>query len=204
MREVPAEEMRKVSRGTASWLRSQRPDALYLGFREHDAFFSRLFLQSDQPLFEGLQVVALPNGAHPGRRNKNADFAQFVARPHLAVRRAGHGKFDNRLLRGFFHAILRIGLAPADFKQRFDASGVSRCLIPVKGVPRKAHDAAGFGDVAEFGGKVQKSGLVFDHVLIETFHGKSPWARCPVDGSFALPSKRRFPFLSRATCQIKS
>ncbi len=28
MREVPEEEMRKVSRGTASWLRSQRPDAV--------------------------------------------------------------------------------------------------------------------------------------------------------------------------------
>jgi hypothetical protein len=40
-------------------------------------------------------------------------------------------------------------------------------LIPVKGVPGKTHDAAGFGDVAEFGGEVEETGLVRgdDHEL---------------------------------------
>jgi hypothetical protein len=38
-------------------------------------------------------------------------------------------------------------------------------LIAVKSISGKAHDAAGFGDIAEFGGQVQKSGLVFDDVF---------------------------------------
>ena len=62
------------------------------------------------------------------------------------------------------------GLAPANGKQRLDASGVSRCLIPVKRVPRKTHDAAGLGHVALLGGQVQKAGLVLDDVLVEAFH----------------------------------
>lgn len=96
------------------------------------------------------------------------------------MRRKGYRKIYNRLFRGFFHAILQVRLFAADLKQRLDASGVSRCLIPIKCISGKTHDAAGLGDVAEFGGEVEKPGLVFDDVLIETFHGEIPWACCPV------------------------
>ena len=71
---------------------------------------------------------------------------------------------------------LQIGFAPADSKQRLDTPGIACCLIPVKCISRKAHDVAGLGDVAEFGGEIQKSGLVLDDVLIEAFHRDSPWA----------------------------
>ena len=45
---------------------------------------------------------------------------------------------------------------------------------------------------------------MFDDVLIETLHGDSPWAWCPVDGAFTLPSKRSSPSFSRGDCQIMS
>lgn len=75
-------------------------------------------------------------------------------------------------------------------------------MITIKRILGKAHDAAGFGDVAEFCGEVEKSGLVFDDVLIETFHGETPWAWCPVDGAFTLPSKRSSPFLLRGNVRL--
>ena len=34
----------------------------------------------------------------------------------------------------------------------------------------QAHDTASFGDIAKLGSQLQKSGLVFDDILIETFH----------------------------------
>lgn len=77
-------------------------------------------------------------------------------------------------------------------------------LIPIKGITRKSHHLAGLGNIAKLGGEIEKPGLVFDDVLIETFHWESPWAWCPVDGAFTLPSKRSFPFRSRAHCQSKS
>ena len=129
---------------------------------------------------------------------------QFVAGPHLPVSGEGYRKIQYCQFGDFFHTIFQIGLFSADLKQRFNASGVSRCLIPIKGISGKAHDTTGFGNVTEFSGEVEKSGLVFDDVLVETFHGETPWARCPVDGAFTLPSKRSSPFLSRGNCQIKS
>jgi len=39
-------------------------------------------------------------------------------------------------------------------------------------------DSACLGNIAESGGEIQKSGLVFDDVLIEAFHVNSPWAWC--------------------------
>ncbi|MDR3088715.1 MAG: hypothetical protein LBU39_02735, partial [Desulfobulbaceae bacterium] len=56
-----------------------------------------------------------------------------------------------------------------------------------------------FGDIAKFRRQIEKSGLVFDDVLIETFHGETPWALCPVDDLFTLPSKRSSPPFSRGT-----
>ena len=74
----------------------------------------------------------------------------------------------------------------------------------VKGISGKAHDATGFGDVAEFDGEVEKSGLVFDDVLIETFHGETPWASWPVDGLCVLPSKRSFLFKGLLSDQVET
>jgi hypothetical protein len=148
--------------------------------------------------------MAKPYGSDARGRNKEALLAKLVAGPRLPVSGKIYGKGSYSRLCRLVNAIFQIGLSSADFKQRFDTSGVSRCLIPIKRIPGKAHDAAGFGDIAEFGGEIEKTGLVFDDVLIETFHGETPWAWRPVDGSFTLPSKRSSPSLSKGNCQIKS
>ena len=114
------------------------------------------------------------------------------------------GECNNCLFDGLVYTIFQVWFLPADFKQRFDASSVPRSLIAIKSIPGKAHDATGFGDIAEFGGKVEQSGLVFDDVLIKTFHGKTPWASGPVEGLLALPSKRSSPLFTRDHCQVRS
>ena len=48
-----------------------------------DSFFGRLSFQGGQTLLHGLQSVAQPDGAHTGRRDKDALFAQFIAGTHL-------------------------------------------------------------------------------------------------------------------------
>ena len=73
-----------------------------------------------------------PDGADAGGRDKDAEFAQFVAGPHLTMYREIDGKSHDRQLRGFFNSILQVGLAPVDFKKCFHAALVSGGLIPVK------------------------------------------------------------------------
>ena len=78
---------------------------LYLGFREHDAVFGRLFFQGAQALLHGSQAVAQPDGAYTGRRNKHTFFPQFVAGPDLPMRRASYCKVYYRQFRGLFHTV---------------------------------------------------------------------------------------------------
>ena len=78
--------------------------------------------------------------------------------------------------------------------------------LPWKAKPRGklTHDLASFGDITKFSGEVQKSGLVFDDVLIKTCHGDTPWAVCPVDGCVDTSIKTETPFPFKGFCQIKS
>ena len=129
---------------------------------------------------------------------------QFIACARLSICRKVDSKGRDGNLNSLFNSIFQVGLAPADLEQGFNASSVSSGLIPIKGIRRKSHHLAGLGNIAKLGGEIEKPGLVFDDVLIETFHWEFPWVWCPVDGAFTLPSKRRFPFRSRDHCQIKS
>ena len=60
------------------------------------------------------------------------------------------------------------------------------------------------GDIAQFGGKVEKSGLVLDDALVKAFHRELRGHGTRLMGLFALPSKRSSPCFSRGYCQIKS
>ena len=55
-------------------------------------------------------------------------------------------------------------------------------MISVTRLPGKVRDAADLGYVAECGGLIKKSGLVFDDVLVKIFHGEIP-GTAPVDGA---------------------
>lgn len=83
----------------------------------------------------------------------------------LDVTKCG-GELDNSLFSRFFHTIFQIRFSAADLKQGFHPIRIPCGLIAVKGIPGKAHDTTGFGDVAQFGGKIEKSGLVFDDALV--------------------------------------
>lgn len=87
----------------------------------------------------------------------------------LFMRRKDCGKFHNGLVCRFFHPVFQVWLSVADLKERFLPACITGSLISVKSIPI-LHDTTGFGDVAQLGGKIEKPGLVFDDVLVETFH----------------------------------
>ena len=91
-------------------------DDLRLG--QHQAILGALGLQRLEPLLHGLEVVALPDAAHAGRRDRQPALPQFVGDPHLAEGRLLDGEFHDRVfdLRG--DAVLQHRLLAADLLQR--------------------------------------------------------------------------------------
>lgn len=92
--------------------------------------------------------------------------AQFVSGPHLAVSgKGGYGGF-----RGRFDPVFQVRFARA-FQTAPRRLRRPALFDSGKTCPAKSRHAGGFGDIAEFGGQVEESGLVFDDVLMEAFLG---------------------------------
>ena len=114
--------------------------------------------------------MAQPDGTDSRRGDEDALLAQFIAGSDLSVSWKIDGKLDDGLLGRFIHTIFQIWFSATDFKQGLNSTGIPGGLIAVKGISGKAHDTTGPGDIAQFGGKIEKSGLVPDDALVKTFH----------------------------------
>src|SRR5271155_6254729 len=58
-----------------------------LAFSQHQAFLSDLGFERLEPFLHRLKIVALPDPAHPGRRNQIAELAENVGGGDLAISR---------------------------------------------------------------------------------------------------------------------
>lgn len=65
----------------------------------------------------------------------------------------------------------------AIFRARALAAALLQCISG------KAHTEASVGDITGISGELEKTDLVFDDVLVETFHGETFQARSPLDES---------------------
>jgi len=77
-----------------------------------------------QPLLEGLQVVAQPDGANSGGRYRQAALLDLVGNANLAVRRLLEREGDHRLLDLRVGAVLEVRLLARDLRQRRFAAGL--------------------------------------------------------------------------------
>jgi len=91
-----------------------------------------------------------------------------VAGPDLPACGKCRGELDNSLFSAFFHTIFQIRFPAADLKQGFNSTGLASSLTAARGIPGKAHDAAGVGDIPQFRGQAGKAGLVLDDALVKT------------------------------------
>src|ERR1700691_5355232 len=59
-----------------------------LAFGQHQAFLSDLGFERLEPFLHRLKIMALPDPAHPGRRNRMAELAKLLGDADLAISRA--------------------------------------------------------------------------------------------------------------------
>ena len=95
-----------------------------LAFGQHQAFLGDLGFERLEPLLHRLQIMALPDPAHPGRRDRMAEFAKLVGDADLAVRRPVQRKLDDDRFDLGGRAVLQDRLAPRQLLQRQFAAGV--------------------------------------------------------------------------------
>ena len=93
--------------------------------------------------------MALPDPAHPGRRNRMAEPAKLVGDADLAISRPVQRKLDDDRLNLGRRAILQDRFAPRQLLQRQFAAGVVKLLEAIETVARVAHHFAGLADIAE-------------------------------------------------------
>jgi len=120
-----------------------------LGLGQHQPVLGAPGLQRPQPLLHGLEVVALPDAAHPRRGNGQAAAPELVGDAHLAEGGLLQGDLDHGLLHGRGHPVGRDRLAPGHLGQRQLAAFLVELLEAVEAVARVAQDLAGLADVAE-------------------------------------------------------
>ena len=58
-----------------------------LAFGQHQAFLGDLGFERLEPFLHRLQIMTLPDPAHPGRRNRMPELAHFISDADLAVGR---------------------------------------------------------------------------------------------------------------------
>jgi hypothetical protein len=102
-----------------------------LAFGQHQAFLSDLGFERLEPFLHRLKIMALPDPAHPGRRNR-------MAEGRRAVLQAG---------------LRRVSSCSAN------SPPASSSSLTVKAVTRITHHFAGLADIAKLSGKLQQSHL---------------------------------------------
>ena len=69
-----------------------------LALTQHQSFLRALGFQRFEPLLHGLEIVALPDAAHAGRRYVQPAPLQFISDSHLPPGRLGDRELHHRLL----------------------------------------------------------------------------------------------------------
>src|SRR5262249_29470077 len=89
-----------------------------LAFAEHQAVLSDFGFEGLEPFIHGLQIVALPDAAHPGRRDRMAELTKLIGDADLTIGRSFQRELDNDRLDPRRRAVLQNRLAPRQLLQR--------------------------------------------------------------------------------------
>ena len=147
-----------------------------LALGENEPVLGDLGLQRLEPLRHRLQVMALPDAAHPGRGHRQPALTKFVRNAHLAEGRLLEGDFDHRGLDLRGDPILQHRLAAANLGQRQFAALLVEFLKAIEAVARVAHDPTGLSDVLKLLGQFQQAHFGADDLLFLS-HVGSPFRR---------------------------
>src|SRR5580692_10049728 len=136
------------------------------GFRSApDLASSDLGFERLEPFLHRLKILALPDPAHAGGRNRMAELAKRVGDADLAISRPVQRKRDDDRLDVGRRAVLQDRVAPRQLLQRQFAAGVVKLLEAIETVARVAHHFAGLADIAELPGQLQQPYLGADDLL---------------------------------------
>jgi hypothetical protein len=121
-----------------------------LVFAKLDLGFGSGFLQAQQPLMLGEQIVALPDPAHPGRRDRDAFEAQLLLDAGRAMAGMGQGMIEDG---GLDFGSDTVGLRPLGagqpVDQAFRAVGLEVAADFIELLAGIAHHLAGSRDVGK-------------------------------------------------------
>src|SRR5579872_2102636 len=118
-----------------------------LAFGEHQAVLSDFGFEGLEPLLHRLEIVALPDAAHPGRRDRMAELAKLIGDADLTIGRSVQRELDDDRLDFRGRAVLQNRLAPRQLLQRQFAAGVVKFLEAVEAVAAVTHHFAGLADI---------------------------------------------------------
>ena len=176
-----------------------------LAFGQHQAFLGDLGFERLEPFLHRLEIMTLPDPAHPGRRNRMAELAKLIGDADLAISRPVQRKLDDDRLDLGRRAVFQDRLAPRQLLQRQFAAGVVKLLEAIETVARVAHHLAGLADIAELPGQLQQPYLGADDLLFLghrrcPFETPRPGATNPDHSAPGLGFRLSYD----TNCQIKS
>ena len=176
-----------------------------LAFGQHQAFLGDLGFERLEPFLHRLEIMALPDAANAGRRDRMAELAKLVGDADLAISRPVQRKLDDDRLDLGRRAVLQDRLAPRQLLQRQFAAGVVKLLEAIEAVARVAHHLAGLADIAELLGQLQQPDLGADDLLFLghrrcPFETPRPGAANPDHSAPGLGFRLSYD----TNCQIKS
>ena len=176
-----------------------------LAFGQHQAFLGDLGFERLEPFLHRLEIMTLPDPAHPGRRNRMAELAKLIGDADLAISRPVQRKLDDDRLDLRRRAVFQDRLAPRQLLQRQFAAGVVKLLEAIETVARVAHHLAGLADIAELPGQLQQPYLGADDLLFLghrrcPFETPRPGATNPDHSAPGLGFRLSYD----TNCQIKS
>jgi hypothetical protein len=140
-------------------------ECLHLRFGQHQALLRHLGFQCFQPVLHGGQVMALPDAANPGRRDREAALGELVGDPELAPGRLVDCHLDHRRLDLGRGTVFQDRLAATHLGKGKFPTFVVHLLEPVEAVAAVAQHLAGLRHVAELLGKLQQPDLGPDDLL---------------------------------------
>src|SRR5262249_13088782 len=112
-----------------------------------------------------LQAVAQPHTAHAGGRDHKPALHQFIGHADLTEGRLLDRQHYDGVLDLLRHAVLQYRLLPADFLQGQFTALLLELLEAVEAIAAVAHHLAGWADVAELLGELQRANLGADDLL---------------------------------------
>jgi len=136
-----------------------------LTFGKNQTLLRDLGLERLEPFLHRLEIMALPNRADAGGRNRKAQFAQFIGDTDLAEGGPIERELDQLGFERRIDAVLQDRLAARQLLQCQLAASLVEILEPIKAVAAIAHHLTGLADIAELSRQLQKPDLRADDFL---------------------------------------